>query len=306
MGERGEGAVGYGEVFADVYDEWYGELDDVEAMVEAIAGLVGGGAAERRVLELGVGTGRLAIPLAERGVSLAERGVCLAERGAQGDERRAFTVEGVDNSAAMLERLRANDTRQLVRATRCDMSKALPAGSFEVIFAAYNTFFNLLTEQAQRACVALAARRLSPTGSLVIEAFVPRADLLTNCELQAGEGHTSGEVVGVGGPTVGEGHANEAQRAGRRVNRVVRFGRDQRIDGEIVVLGDDARQDEMPDVRPWSIRYVTPDQLDVMARAVGLELAERRATWRGEPFTADSAAHVSRYIKPPRPARPQH
>ena len=73
----------YGDAFADVYDEWYGEISDIGETVSTLLELAAG----RAVLELGVGTGRLAVPLAEAG---AAAGV---------------TVTGVDTSAAMLERL---------------------------------------------------------------------------------------------------------------------------------------------------------------------------------------------------------
>ena len=95
---EGYGNDQYGRSFADVYDDWYREVSDVDATVARVAALAarrGGG----RVLELGVGTGRLALPLAARGLA----------------------VTGVDASPEMLERLRAKDgvSQQARQRFRC-------------------------------------------------------------------------------------------------------------------------------------------------------------------------------------------
>ncbi|MEI8237912.1 MAG: methyltransferase domain-containing protein [Actinomycetota bacterium] len=147
---RGYGDSSYGEGFADVYDDWYAGISDVPSTVAALARLAdeaGGGP----VLELGVGTGRLAIPLAESGVE----------------------VYGVDSSPAMLARMAAKPGGSLVNGEVGDMVDGLPDGPFAVVFVAYNTFFNLLTHERQQACVHAVASRLAPGGSFVIEAFVP-------------------------------------------------------------------------------------------------------------------------------------
>lgn len=140
----------YGERFADVYDDWYGSITDTAACVEAVALLAGGGP----VLELGVGTGRLAIPLADRGLP----------------------VTGVDSSPAMLDALSAKGAKAGRRVTGVlgDMTDP-PVGDsrFAVVLIAYNTLFNLVTVEAQRTCLANAAARLAPGGCLVVEAFVP-------------------------------------------------------------------------------------------------------------------------------------
>jgi SAM-dependent methyltransferase len=149
----GYGPASYGDAMADVYDEWYAELPQLDAAIECLAGLAEGGT----VLELGVGTGRLALPLAARGVR----------------------VVGVDASAAMIERLRAKPGSDAVEAVVGDMAASSPAGPFTLAFAAVNTFFGLDTEHAQAECFASVAARLSSGGRLAIEAFVP----------DAGDGH---------------------------------------------------------------------------------------------------------------------
>lgn len=145
----GYGPTSYGDAMADVYDDWYASLPQFDAAVARLVTLAAGGA----VLELGVGTGRLALPLAERGLR----------------------VSGVDASAAMIERLRAKPGGDSVAVTVGDMGAPVPAGPFTLVFAAVNTFFGLDTEQAQAECFASVAARLSPGGRLAVEAFVPDA-----------------------------------------------------------------------------------------------------------------------------------
>lgn len=137
----------YGERFVDVYDDWYGSITDTDACVGVLASLANHGA----VLELGVGTGRLAIPLAARGLA----------------------VTGVDSSPAMLKALAAKDPRSTVAALLGDMTDP-PTGSqrFSLAFVGYNTFFNLVRPGAQEACFLAMAERLVPNGAFVVETFV--------------------------------------------------------------------------------------------------------------------------------------
>jgi SAM-dependent methyltransferase len=143
----------YGDEFADVYDRWYGASSDTDDAVAVLADLAAGG----QVLELGAGTGRLAIPLAQRGLA----------------------VVAVDASAAMLERLAHKPGGELVECVLADMT-ALPTagddrvrGPFAVVVIALNTIFNVADAPAGRRCVAGAAARLAPGGALVVEADVP-------------------------------------------------------------------------------------------------------------------------------------
>ncbi len=144
---RGYDDSSYGDSFADVYDEWYHGISDIGTTVATLAGLADGG----RVLELGVGTGRLAIPLAATGVE----------------------VHGLDTSELMLHQLAAKPEGGGVHAHLGDMVDDLPAGPFALVFVAYNTFFNLLSHERQQACFAAVASRLLDGGHFVIEAFVP-------------------------------------------------------------------------------------------------------------------------------------
>ena len=142
-------ASSYGEAFADVYDEWYGDVSDLEGTIDTVVAVAGGGP----VLELGIGTGRLALPLAARGIE----------------------VHGIDASPAMVARLRDKPGGGDIPVTIADFADVEPerTGPFSVVLAAYNTLFNLTTLDDQRRCFANVARRLAPGGAFVVEAFVP-------------------------------------------------------------------------------------------------------------------------------------
>jgi SAM-dependent methyltransferase len=185
----GYGPETYGESFADVYDAWYPDLGDDEGAIAALAGMAGmagdpdgsaagnvdgnpAGSAGGPLLELGVGTGRLAIPLAALG----------------------FEVWGLDASPAMLDRLRNKPGGERVRTVTADMAALgrdrppeLGDRRFRLVFAAFNTFLNLTSEADQARCLTGVASRLAPDGRFVVEAVVP-ADSL----------HSSNGVVEVG------------------------------------------------------------------------------------------------------------
>jgi SAM-dependent methyltransferase len=138
----------YGEAYADVYDEWYPLSADADDAAETIRSLAGGGA----VLELGVGTGRVAALLAARGTP----------------------VWGLDASASMLAALAAKSPA--VRAVQGDMATiALPgdAPPFAVVFIAFNTLSCLPDAAAQHACVRRAAAVLADGGHFAVELLVP-------------------------------------------------------------------------------------------------------------------------------------
>jgi SAM-dependent methyltransferase len=138
----------YGDSFADVYDEWYAGVTPVATTVERMVALAGRGG---RLLELGAGTGRLAVPLADAGMN----------------------VTAVDASAEMLAHLRRRDADGAVSVVHGDMVDDLPDGPFDVALVAYNTIFNLLDVDRQIACFRGVASCLRPGARFVVEAFVP-------------------------------------------------------------------------------------------------------------------------------------
>lgn len=148
---HGYDSTSYGDGFADVYDDWYAEVTDVEATTARVVATLG--SETGRVLELGIGTGRLALPLADRGLE----------------------VVGIDSSQAMLDRLaeRQRDRAAPVVTVCGDMATELPDGPFDVVLVAYNTLFNLLGDGEQNACFRAVAERLAPGGAFIVEAVVP-------------------------------------------------------------------------------------------------------------------------------------
>ena len=144
---EGYDAAMYGDRMADIYDDLPTHPPDADAAAACLAELAGAGPA----LELAIGTGRVALPLARLGV----------------------TVNGIDASDAMVARLRAKPGGDAIPVTIGDFADVDVDGRFAVIFVVYNTFFVLLDQGRQRRCFERVAEHLAPGGRFVIEAFVP-------------------------------------------------------------------------------------------------------------------------------------
>ncbi|GAB3206642.1 class I SAM-dependent methyltransferase [Marinactinospora endophytica] len=138
----------YGEGIADIYDLVYPATPEVDHAVDFV---------QKRcrdngtVLEFGIGTGRIALPLAERGV----------------------TVHGVDASQRMLDRLAEKITGQPVTASLGDFATVRCDGRFDVVLLAINTFFMLPTQELQIACLENARRHLAEDGKVIIDVYEP-------------------------------------------------------------------------------------------------------------------------------------
>jgi SAM-dependent methyltransferase len=140
----------FDERIAATYDEDSAEMFDpavVEPAVEVLARLAGAG----RALELGIGTGRIAVPLAQRGVP----------------------VHGIDVSQAMVARLREKPGADDIEVTIGDFATTRVSGTFSLVYLVYNTIGNLTSQEAQVACFRNAAAHLEPGGCFVIEVGVP-------------------------------------------------------------------------------------------------------------------------------------
>ena len=140
----------FGERVAAAYDDETAEMFQpraVDAAVDVLAGLAGGG----RALELGIGTGRIALPLSRRGVP----------------------VHGIDLSRAMVARLRAKPGGDAIAVTIGDFATTRVDGTFSVAYLVFNTIMNLTTQEAQVACFRNVAAHLEPGGCFVIEVHVP-------------------------------------------------------------------------------------------------------------------------------------
>lgn len=146
---EGYGPSTYGDRWADIYDAWTDERIGVstQGTVDGLAELAAGG----RVLELAIGTGRIALGLADRGLE----------------------VHGIDASEAMVARLRDKPGGDAIPVTIGDFADVDVKGRFAVVFVAFNTFFALTSQDDQVRCFDNVARHLTDDGVFVIEAFVP-------------------------------------------------------------------------------------------------------------------------------------
>jgi SAM-dependent methyltransferase len=145
----------FGEEVAARYDASSPELFEPEAVdpvADFLAELAGGG----RALELGIGTGRIALPLAARGVE----------------------VHGIDLSDAMVARLRAKPGADAIGVTIGDFATTRVDGTFALAYLVFNTIGNLTTQDEQVACFENVAAHLEPGGCFVIETGVPRLQRL--------------------------------------------------------------------------------------------------------------------------------
>jgi SAM-dependent methyltransferase len=159
-----EPVMSFGQDMADIYDD-IPRGDEVEA-VSFLAHLAGDGP----VLELAIGTGRIALPLAARGVR----------------------VDGIDISPAMVAKLRAKPGGDQISVTMGDFSDVPVSGTYRLVFVVYNTLFNLLTQDDQVRCFENVAAHLTDDGSFVVEAFVP-----TDLYRLRNEQYVDAEAIGV-------------------------------------------------------------------------------------------------------------
>ena len=215
----------------------------VERTVDFLARLASGGAA----LELGIGTGRIALPLRERGIP----------------------VHGIDLSADMVAQLRSKPGAEAIGVTLGDFASTRVEGNFRLAYLVYNTITNLTTQDEQVACFCNVAAHLEPGGCFVIEVGVPQLRRLP-------PGDTV-QAFDVSPSHLGFDELDVARQLGVSHHHWVADGR--------------AETFSMP------FRYVWPAELDLMARIAGLRLRERWAGWEREPFTSESASHVSVWEK---------
>jgi len=141
----------WGREVADVYDATSAEMFApavLDPAVDLLAGLAAGGPA----LELAVGTGRVALPLSERGVRVA----------------------GIELSPHMAEKLRAKDEAGVVEVTVGDMTTARVPGPFRLVYLVWNALMNVTTQAEQVAVFRNAASHLEPGGCFVVEVVVPQ------------------------------------------------------------------------------------------------------------------------------------
>lgn len=248
----------YARSFHDVYDAWYGELDDPAHIVEALAQRC---APPARVVEMGSGTGRIAIPLAQAG----------------------FRVIALDASATMLAATPAVSAAAGsagavgLQPVAGDMSQLpLAADSADACIVAYNTLFNLPSAAQQQQWFRDAARVLRPGGVVAVEAFVAaEASDRFGVSLVKHPTNDNAQLAIITGPD-----PSDPDNPDLIVGSHIELGAE-----EIVC-------------RPWRLAYQSPDQLDAAACRAGLVPTSRFASWQGTSFDPAGARHVSWYAKP--------
>lgn len=231
----------FGPDVAERYDE---ELrGDEPETVDFLAG-------DGPVLEFAVGTGRIALPLATRGLR----------------------VDGIEQSAAMVEQLRAKPGGADLDVRDGDMSTVQLPGRYPLVYLVFNTIHNLLTQEGQVRCFENAARHLTDDGVFVVETGVPR------------DGPLKGNYLDV--PKVG---LDEVRVSAHRYDALT----------QVLDINHMRLTSTGITMTPISLRLIYPSELDLMARIAGLHLQHRWGGWRQEPFTTDSRRHVSIYGRHP-------
>jgi len=232
----------FGEEVAARYDASSATMFDpavVDPAVDFLAGLAGDGPA----LEFGIGTGRIALPLAARGM----------------------TVRGIELSEAMTAQLRAKPGADAIEVTVGDFATTRVDGTFSLVYLVFNTISNLTTQAQQVECFRNAAAHLAPGGTFVIEVGVPSLQRLPP------------------GETVIPFHVSQ-DRLGFDEYDVAAQGL---ISHHLEIVDGRAIRNSIP------FRYAWPAEFDLMAQLAGLSLRERWSDWAREPFTSESAKHVS-------------
>lgn len=167
MATQDYGPSTYGDRIASIYDDWTAEMDPTAA-VEFLAELAGGG----RVLELGIGTGRIALPLSARGLQ----------------------VEGIDASEAMVAKLRAKPGGGGIPVKVDDFADVAVSGAFSLIYVPFTTFFGLASQAEQLRCMVNVVAHLEPGGLFVLDAFVPDLGRFRNHQAVTFQGMEAGGI----------------------------------------------------------------------------------------------------------------
>ena len=241
----------YGRSFADVYDRWYQTSFDTDGAVAQLSALAG----TAPICELGVGTGRLAIPLAEKGCR----------------------VVGIDSSVDMLLQLQKADPRGLVETYCGDMADVFDVitnindgthETFSVTVCAYNTLLNLVSIDQVKKCFRSVAKLLQPDGVFVVETFVPVPfDEIPTSDIRSAQVHSDVPVV-----------------------IETTFDRESQL-----LYGRHIELQEPAVIRPWTVLVLPPEQIDELADECGFTLEQTWSDWKKSVFTDASETRIALY-----------
>ncbi len=235
----------YGDVYAEVYDDLFARRDDLDQLSRVLREFVDDG----RALEFGIGTGRIALPLAKLGVR----------------------VYGLDNSAAMLEKLRAKDGADRIVAKVGSFVSDGVDETFSLVFCVFSTLYQITEQEDQVRTFANAARHLKPGGKFIVENFVQdRRRFLFDQEV------TTTHVA----PTMVELRAAQLNPA------------EQIIELNRMVITESGVK-----FYPNRMRFIHPSEMDLMARLNGFAVRARWSGWNRAPYGAASGNYIGVYEK---------
>jgi SAM-dependent methyltransferase len=247
LGVRAVASLIWGQDVAEVYDATSAAMFDpavLDPTVDVLLDLARGGPA----LEFAIGTGRVALPLSARGI----------------------TVQGIELSPHMAQKLSAKPGADAVTVTIGDMTTTRVPGAFKLVYLVWNTIMNVTTQQEQVAVFANAAAHLESGGCFVVEVNVPQLR-----RLPPGE---AGRVFSLDPDHVGIETFDDL------VGQISWSHHWREVQGRLVRHS-----------APY--RYVWPSELDLMAQLAGLRLRDRWAGWTRAPFTSDSTEQVAAFEK---------
>ena len=240
--------LSFGDDVAATYDD--SPRGDETESVAFLRELAGDGPA----LELAIGTGRIGLPLANSGVR----------------------VDGVEQSAAMIEQLKAKPGGAALSVVQGDMADVPVTGDYQLVFVVFNSIYNLVTQDAQVRCFANVASHLTPGGAF--EAALPGTD-----ETEPGPSYRLDQQY----------VAAEEVEADRVVLDVGRYDQSTQLLSKCRVIIESGQLR----LSPIALRFAAPAELDLMARLAGLHLDARWGGWQDEAFTSTSRRHISVYRK---------
>ena len=183
---------------------------------------------------------------------------------------RGVRVSGIDLSKAMVARLREKPGADTIEVVIGDIASAKMDATFDVVYLVFNTIGNLTSQDAQVEVFCNAAAHLRPGGTFVIEVGIPQLQRLPRGEkfvpFDVSSAHLGIDEYDVANQGLVSHHYTK-------------------VDGQFVYV-------------PMPFRYTWPAELDLMARIAGMRLRGRWGDWGREPFTSESAKHVSVWEKP--------
>jgi 2-polyprenyl-3-methyl-5-hydroxy-6-metoxy-1,4-benzoquinol methylase len=242
----------YGQRWAAIYDD----RNPIDDYAKSAAQFLHSLANNDKALEFGVGTGRVALPLATLGTQ----------------------VHGVDVSPAMLAQLAQRPGGDQIQTSLADMTRDRIPGAFALVYLAFNTLFMVVEQQEQVRCMRNAAAHLQPGGLLVLESFVPEFHHYSGSQATRAEHLLDDEVW-----LLASKHDPVRQVIRTQSIKITSGG---------------------TELRPVTLRYIWPSELDLMAQLAGLRLRHRYGGWQHEPFNSQSTHHVSVYEVEPGSSAP--